>query len=78
MIKLIVSLAMLAGLSGGALADETCKAQAAAKSLHGAAETSFLKKCTSDAKAKCETSAKAKSLHGAAETSFVTKCMKDA
>jgi hypothetical protein len=76
MTKLAIPLAILIGLAGPAFAD-TCKSQATAKSLHGAAETSFLKKCTSDAKAKCETGAKAKSLHGAAETSFVTKCMKD-
>lgn len=76
MTKLAIPLAILIGLAGPAFAD-TCKSQATVKSLHGAAETSFLKKCTSDAKAKCETSAKAKSLHGAAETSFVTKCMKD-
>lgn len=80
MFKFAVPLAMLIGLSlsGAALADETCKAQATAKSLHGAAETSFIKKCASDAKAKCQTDAKTKNLHGAAETSFVKKCVSDA
>ena len=77
MTKLAIPLAILIGLTGPAFAD-TCKSQATAKNLHGAAETSFIKKCSSDAKAKCETDAKAKSLHGAAETSFVNKCVNDA
>ncbi len=63
-------------LAGGALAD-TCKAQADAKKLHGAAQTSFMTKCEKDAKSKCASDAKAKGLHGAAETSFTTKCVKD-
>ncbi|WP_296205218.1 hypothetical protein [uncultured Hyphomicrobium sp.] len=75
MTRLAIPLAIMIAFAGPAFAD-TCKSQATAKSLHGAAETSFIKKCSSDAKAKCETDAKAKSLHGAAETSFVTKCMK--
>lgn len=65
-------------LASGALADATCKSQAEAKSLHGAAQTSFLNKCEKDARAKCDSDSKAKGLHGAAETSFKTKCMKDA
>ena len=32
-----------------ALADDTCKVQASGKNLHGAAQTSFTKKCLSDA-----------------------------
>ena len=75
MTRLAIPLAIMIAFAGPAFAD-TCKSQATAKSLHGAAETSFIKKCSSAAKAKCETDAKAKSLHGAAETSFVTKCMK--
>ena len=75
MTRLAIPLAIMIAFAGPAFAD-TCKSQATAKSLHGAAETSFIKKCSSDAKAKCETDAKAKSLHGAAEMSFVTKCMK--
>ncbi|MBX9861367.1 MAG: hypothetical protein K2Y42_01325 [Hyphomicrobium sp.] len=75
MTRLAIPLAIMIAFAGPAFAD-TCKSQATAKSLHGAAETSFIKKCSSDAKSKCETDAKAKSLHGAAEMSFVTKCMK--
>ena len=74
--RLLIALAAVGCLAGPALAD-TCAAQATVKKLHGAAETSFMKKCTSDAKVKCETDAKAKNLHGAAETSFTAKCVRD-
>ena len=73
--RLLIALAAIACLASPALAD-TCAAQATAKKLHGAAETSFVKKCTSDAKVKCEADAKAKNLHGAAETSFTAKCVR--
>jgi hypothetical protein len=75
--RVLIALAATACLVGPVLAD-TCSAQATAKKLHGAAETSFVKKCTSDAKVKCDGDAKAKNLHGAAQTSFTTKCVKDA
>jgi hypothetical protein len=75
--RLLIALAAIGCLAGPVLAD-TCSAQATAKKLHGAAETSFVKKCTSDAKVKCDGDAKAKNLHGAAQTSFTTKCVKDA
>jgi len=54
-----------------ALADDSCKMQAGAKNLHGAALTSFAKKC-------CNDQATAQNLHGAAQTSFTKKCMSDA
>jgi hypothetical protein len=63
-------------LATGALA--TCKSDADAKNLHGAAQTSFITKCEKTAKAKCDADAKTKGLHGAAQTSFTTKCVKDA
>ena len=74
--RLLIALAAVGCLAGPALADN-CAAQAVAKKLHGAAETSFVKKCTSDARTKCEADAKAKNLHGAAETSFTAKCVRD-
>ena len=74
--RLLIALAAVGCLAGPALAD-TCATQATVKKLHGAAETSFVKKCTSDAKMKCEADAKAKNLHGAAETSFTAKCVRD-
>jgi hypothetical protein len=60
-----------------ALAATTCKDQAAEKKLHGAAETSFLKKCEKDASASCDTTATEKKLYGAARTSFTKKCVAD-
>jgi hypothetical protein len=54
-----------------ALADDSCKVQATGKNLHGAALTSFAKKC-------CNDQADAQKLHGAAKTSFTKKCLSDA
>jgi hypothetical protein len=65
-------------LSGVAAADQTCKAQADGKKLAGAALTSFMKKCESDAKTACDTKATGQKLSGAAKNSFTTKCTKDA
>ncbi len=55
----------------GVRAEDTCKAQAEGKNLHGAALTSFAKKC-------CNDQAAAQKLHGAAKTSFTKKCLSDA
>jgi hypothetical protein len=54
-----------------------CKAQATEKKLAGAALTSFMKKCESDAKSACNQSATEKKLAGAAKSSFTAKCVKD-
>ena len=62
----------------GALADESCKAQASDKKLAGAALTSFMKKCELDAASLCDTQAADKKLSGAAKDSFTKKCVKDA
>jgi hypothetical protein len=43
--------------------------------LHGAAKTSFVKKCKRDACASKAVSAEGKPLHGAAKNSFMKKCM---
>jgi hypothetical protein len=56
----------------------SCKVQATDKKLAGAALSSFMKKCETDAKAECEKSAQDKKLAGAAKTSFEAKCVKDA
>jgi hypothetical protein len=63
--------------STGAFAD-TCKGTAAEKKLAGAAMTSFMKKCQTDAQKSCDTSAAEKKLAGAAKTSFTKKCVTDA
>lgn len=59
-------------------APPTCKSQATDKKLAGAALTSFMKKCETDAHAACDTSATDKKLSGAARTSFTKKCVTDA
>jgi len=64
-------------LTGAALAD-SCKDQAAAKKLAGAALTSFMTKCKKDAQASCATQAAEKKLSGAAKASFTKKCVSDA
>ena len=61
----------------GALA-ATCKDDAASKKLAGAALTSFMKKCQTDATASCNTAAADKKLAGAAKSSFTKKCVADA
>ena len=58
-------------LAGAAMADDSCSVQATGKNLHGAALTSFAKKC-------CKDQAAAQKLHGAAESSFTKKCLADA
>jgi hypothetical protein len=60
-------LASAAMAQTGADAGATCKTQAAAKNLHGAALTSTVKAC-------CRQQAEAQKLHGAAETSFEKSC----
>lgn len=60
---------------------QSCESRAVGKDnrpLHGAAKTSFVKKCKRDA---CEPKAigkDGKPLHGAAKKSFMTKCEKGA
>src|SRR3954453_16640918 len=77
--RLITTLLALGLTTTGALAAETtCKAQATDKKLAGAALTSFMKKCESDASKACGSSAAEKKLAGAAKTSFTKKCVTDA
>ena len=62
-------------------ANAACEAQATEKKLAGAAKTSFVKKCETDATstmAACDAKAAEKKLAGAAKTSFTKKCMADA
>ena len=56
----------------------SCKSEAASKKLAGAALTSFMKKCETDAAATCDKSAMDRKLAGAAKTSFSKKCVTDA
>ena len=75
--KTILLAAAFALVSGAAMA-ESCKFEAGAKKLAGAAQTSFLKKCEKDAKSTCDSLAAEKKLAGAAKNSFTKKCVKDA
>lgn len=56
----------------------SCTVQSTDKKLAGAAKTSFMKKCQTDAMAKCDAAAVEKKLSGAAKTSFTKKCVSDA
>ena len=65
---------------GSAMA-QSCESKAVSaegKPLHGAAKTSFLKKCKQDACEGKAVSAEGKPLHGAAKNSFMAKCKKSA
>jgi hypothetical protein len=64
-------------LTAPVFADDTCSARAADKKLAGAAKTSFMKKCETDATKACDAKAKDKKLAGAAQKSFVKKCVTD-
>jgi hypothetical protein len=87
----LLALGMLAG--NAQAANTSCDKQATEKKLAGAAKTSFLKKCESDAAAAaasaasggtsgaseaCTNAAAEKKLAGAAKTSYVKKCVADA
>jgi hypothetical protein len=75
----IAGLCALLTSTGVAIADNpSCAAQASGKNLAGAAKTSFMKKCTSDATTACNAAAADKKLAGAAKTSFTKKCVSDA
>ena len=76
--KLIAATMLAAFAVAAQAADATCTATSTEKKLAGAAKTSFMKKCESDATARCDAAAAEKKLAGAAKTSFTKKCVKDA
>lgn len=73
-----IALAAVLSLCAATAQAESCKVEAANKKLAGAAKTSFLKKCETDAKAACDKSAADMKLSGAAKTSHIKKCVNDA
>jgi hypothetical protein len=75
--KVFILTAALVLACGSAYAD-SCKVEASSKKLAGAAMTSFMKKCETDATAACDKAAVEKKLAGAAKTSFTKKCVSDA
>ena len=54
MVRLALAVLLSSVALNGVYAADTCKAQADAKKLAGAALTSFMKKCENDAKATCD------------------------
>jgi len=69
--KTIAIVAASLWVATAAMAADSCQVQATAKRLHGAALTSFSKKC-------CNDQAAARKLRGAAKASFTKKCLSDA
>ena len=76
--RTIVAAGLVLGMASAALADGSCKTNAMDKKLAGAALTSFMKKCQTDAAKLCDDQSAAKKLAGAAKTSFTKKCVNDA
>ena len=77
--KRILLMTALIALTAAAHAEgASCSATASDKKLAGAAKTSFMKKCETDAQTACDTQAADKKLAGAAKNSFVKKCVSDA
>ena len=72
------ALPIFTAYAGGSYAQTSCNAQSTEKKLAGAAKTSFMKKCETDATAGCDKQAAEKKLAGAAKTSFTKKCVTDA
>ena len=73
--------AMIVSLAVSTAAAQSCEGKAVSaegKPLHGAAKTSFLRKCKRDACENKAVSAEGKPLHGAAKNSFMAKCKKSA
>jgi hypothetical protein len=75
--QIVIALAISMFAVGAANA-ASCSTQAKDKKLAGAAQTSFMTKCTTDAKSSCEKQATDKKLAGAAKDSFTKKCIADA
>ena len=75
--RIVLALSLSLFVTGAYAQGTSCKAQASAKKLAGAAQTSFMKKCETDATAACDKQAADRKLHGAAKTSFTKKCVTD-
>ncbi len=72
-----IALALAFCLAASSAYAASCAADSAEKKLAGAAKTSFMKKCETDAKTSCDQQAAEKKLNGAAKTSFTKKCVTD-
>lgn len=79
--KRIILAAVIASFAIGTAMAQSCESKAVSnegKPLHGAAKTSFVRKCKRDACESQAVSKEGKPLHGAAKASFMTKCKKSA
>lgn len=72
-----IALALAISLVATGAYAASCKTQASEKKLAGAALTSFMKKCETDATKSCEMDSATKKLAGAAKTSHMKKCVTD-
>ena len=75
---LLIAAAFSLAASGAWAQGASCKGQAADKKLAGAAMTSFMKKCETDANKACDADSKSRKLSGAAKNSHMKKCVGDA
>ena len=77
----VILIALITSCMIGTAMAQSCESKAVSaegKPLHGAAKTSFIKKCKQDACESKAVSAEGKPLHGAAKNSFMAKCRKSA
>ena len=79
--KRIILAAVIASFAIATAMAQSCEGKAVSKEgkpLHGAAKTSFVRKCKRDACESQAVSKEGKPLHGAAKASFMIKCKKSA
>ena len=79
--KRIILAGLIASFAISTAMAQSCDSRAIGKDgkpLHGAAKTSFVKKCKKDACESKAVSKEGKPLYGAAKKSFLTKCEKAA
>jgi hypothetical protein len=77
----VILVALITSCVIGTAMAQSCESKAISaegKPLHGAAKTSFVRKCKQDACEGKAISAEGKPLHGAAKNSFMAKCRKSA
>jgi hypothetical protein len=79
--KRVILAALITFFAIGTAMAQSCESKAVSKEgkpLHGAAKTSFVRKCKRDACESQAVSKEGKPLHGAAKASFMAKCKKTA
>jgi hypothetical protein len=77
--KRIILAALITSFAISTAMAQSCESRAVSsdgKPLHGAAKTSFVKKCKKDACESKAVSSEGKPLYGAAKNSFMAKCKK--